>query len=105
MQKYITIANNSSTAFNNFQNEIRKQNINDWLDKSVDCDVNKNYDIFEKYKINVNNKTMPSKTVSFNLKKHKGNDLRTYDILDLIIIQKKHTISIIQTNTLSSCGI
>ena len=41
----VLLENNSAIAFNNFQNDIRK-NICDWLDKSVDCDVNTNYDIF-----------------------------------------------------------
>ena len=46
-----------------------KKNIYDGLDKSVDCDVNKNYNIFEKHVLIVKNKTMSSKTVKFNKKK------------------------------------
>ena len=40
LHKYITIAINSAISFNNFQNEINKQNIYDRLGKSVDCGVN-----------------------------------------------------------------
>ena len=70
LHKYITITNNPAIAFNNFQNEIKRITIYDGLDKSVDCDVNKNYNIFEKHILIVKNKTMSSKTAKFNKKKH-----------------------------------
>ena len=86
LHKYITIANNSAIAFNYLFNEKEKKNIYDCLGKSVDWDVNKNYNILEKYIINVKNKTMSSKTVRFHKKKktHKGNDWMTDGLLDLI---------------------
>ena len=59
------------------------------LDKSVDCDVNKNNNIFEKHILIVKNKTMSSKTVKFNKKKHKGNDWMTDNLLDLINLKNR----------------
>ena len=50
----------------------------DGLDKSVDCDVNKNNNIFEKHILIVKNKTMSSKTVKFNKKKHMRSTNKMY---------------------------
>ena len=69
--KFITIEKNNAASIQNFICEMKTLNIHDKLNKSIDSNPEKSYEVFLKSIKGVKNKCLPKKVVKYNKKKHK----------------------------------
>ena len=69
--KFITIEKNNTASIQNFICEMKTLNIYDKLNKSIDSNLEENYEFFLRSIKDVKNKCLPKKVVKYNKKKHK----------------------------------
>ena len=69
--KYIKIQHFSQSSLDDFVSELNEKNVANYLDTSINCDPNENYDKFLNCVTDAKNKHLPIKTVKFNKRKHK----------------------------------